>query len=122
MQNIDIIENPKKLVLVRLKKDEKHKGNSYFAVFDAEGTYIRLQFKNDREINFQHSFNEKKLKQMGFKIKENEVDQYLINKGLKRYDRCGCLIGKDVYIEESECEPQYCITPPKIKKIIKSYT
>ena len=51
MQNIDIIENPKKLVLVRLKKDEKHKGNSYFAVFDAEGTYIRLQFKNDREIS-----------------------------------------------------------------------
>lgn len=115
------IKKPKDVTLIELKSDPNMKGNKFYATFDEDGEYVKLQFKNNKEITFNESLNEAKLKDMGFTIKNAEITEYLKDKGLRIYKKCGCLIKIDTFIETNQCKPELCIKPKKTKYLNKSY-
>lgn len=112
---------PEDFTLIQITKDPKSNERGFFAVFNKEGEYIHLKFKNERIINPNRAFNKQRLLDLGFTIKTHEVKNYLEEKNLQVYPKCRCLISTDVIEEKTKCNPDDCIKPTKVMQINMRY-
>lgn len=114
----DFIE-PSTITLLRIKKDSDKKGNGFFASFDEKGHFVQTMLLDDVAITPSKSFNEKRLKQLGFKMKDHEIDAYLKDKQLKIYQKCHCITNVHEIEQEDRCNPKECLEPKEIQKVNK---
>lgn len=112
---------PEDFTLIPIIKDPRSSERSFFAVFNKEGEYVHLKFKNDRIINPNRAFNKQRLKDLGFTIKTHEVQNYLEEKNLQLYPKCRCLIPNDLVENKDECTPKDCVQPTKVMQINLRY-